>query len=165
MAHGQHGVGGFWAAIRYRRAMDRRLRRAEWIAVGVVLVAILLVTLWPSRVDAPVDGSLQRTLLRWHGLGLPSFVDYSFVQTAANVAMFVPLGALIASVTVRPLWWVSGVLGLTLSLCVEFAQYTLLPARLASAGDLASNTAGALVGGAAVAILRTVLARRRRRPS
>ncbi|GAA4266804.1 VanZ family protein [Frondihabitans peucedani] len=134
--------------------MERRLRRTEWVAVGVAVVLILLVTLWPSRVDAPIDGTLQHTLLRWHGLGLPAFVDYDFVQTAANVLLFAPLGALLASVFVRPLWWVSGVLGLTLSLSVEFAQYTLLPARLASAGDLASNTAGALLGGALVALAR-----------
>lgn len=140
--------------------MDRRLRRAEWIAVGVALVAILLVTLWPSRVDGPIDGALDGTLARWHGQGLPRFVDYDFVQTGANVALFAPLGALIASVAMRPLWWVSGVVGLALSLSVEFAQDLLLPARLASAGDLAANTAGALLGGIVVAVVRSVRARR-----
>lgn len=158
-----HVQGELLTGSRYGRAVDRQLRRAEWVAIALAVVVILLVTLWPSRVDAPVDGALGDSLARWHARGLPDFVDYDFVQTTANVALFVPLGGLVASVVVRSLWWASGVAGLTLSLTVEFAQATFLPARLASAGDLASNTAGALVGGALVVAARVVRERRRRR--
>ena len=68
--------------------------------------------------------------------------------------MFIPLGALIASLVWRSFWWVSGVLGLCLSLSIELTQYMLLPHRFATAGDVLANTAGALIGGAIVAVFR-----------
>ncbi|MCU1527798.1 MAG: hypothetical protein JWP75_1561 [Frondihabitans sp.] len=141
--------------------MGRRLRKAEWIAVAVVLAVILTIVFWPTPVDRPYDSGLASVLAALHRAGVPVWVDYSFIQNGANVVMFMPLGALIASVSMRPLWWISGVLGLTLSLCIEFTQYELLPQRFASAGDLAANTAGALLGGAIVFILRTRRDRRR----
>ncbi|WP_157887565.1 VanZ family protein [Frondihabitans sp. PAMC 28766] len=134
--------------------MTRRLRRGEWIAFVVVLAAVLTIVLWPTHVDAPVDGALSHVLAALHRHGVPGWVDYDFVQSAANVVMFLPVGALLASLFVPQLWWASGVLGLTLSLCIEFTQYTFLPGRTASAGDLMTNTGGALVGGALVAIVR-----------
>lgn len=131
--------------------MGRRLRRAEWIALAAVLAVILTIVLWPTPVDRPYDGGLHGTLADLYRHGLPRFVDYTFVETAANVVMFLPLGALIASVALPRLWWVSGVLGLALSLSVEFTQAEFLPQRLASASDLMANTSGALLGGAIVA--------------
>lgn len=141
--------------------MERRLHSTEWLLVALVLAAILTIVFWPTPVDRPFDGGLRSALADLHRNGVPGWLDYRFVETAANVVMFVPLGALIASVSMRTLWWTSGVLGLALSLCIEFTQYTLLPARTASASDLLANTAGALVGGAAVALLRA----RRSRPA
>jgi glycopeptide antibiotics resistance protein len=134
--------------------MDRRLRTAEWVAVLVVLVIILTIVLWPTPVDRPFDAALNAGLAWLHAHGIPGWVDYSFVQNGANVVMFMPLGGLIASVSMRSLWWTSGVLGLALSLCIEFAQYTWLPERTASVGDLVANTAGALVGGVIVGLVR-----------
>jgi glycopeptide antibiotics resistance protein len=140
--------------------MDRRLRTLEWIAVAAVLAVILVIVLWPTPVDRPYDSALTAALTWLHARGVPGWVDYSFVQNGANVVMFIPLGALIASVSMRSLWWASGVLGLALSLCIEFAQYTWLPERTASAGDLMANTGGALVGGSVVAVIRTIRSRR-----
>lgn len=143
--------------------MERRLRRGEWIAAVAAVIAILFVTLWPSRVDAPADGVLAELIVGWHAAGVPAFVDYDLVQAIANVVLFLPLGAFVSSLFMRPLWWVAGVAGLTLSLSVELMQVLFLPARLASAGDLATNTGGALLGGAIVAIVRRVSAHRRYR--
>lgn len=145
---------------RYGRRMDRQLRRAEWIAVVVVLAVILTIVLWPTPVDRPFDASLNAGLSWLHARGVPGWIDYSFVQNGANVVMFLPLGALIASVAMRSLWWTSGLLGLALSLCIEFTQAEFLPQRFASAGDLAANTAGALLGGGIVAVVRGVRERR-----
>jgi VanZ family protein len=136
--------------------MGRRLRKAEWIAVFVVLAVILAIVLWPTPVDRPYDSGLARILFALHRAGVPRWVDYDFVEVSANIIMFVPLGALIASVSMRPLWWVSGVLGLALSLCIEFAQTEFLPQRFGSVGDLVSNTVGALLGGAIVFAIRAV---------
>lgn len=119
-----------------------------------MLAVILTIVLWPTPVDRPYDGGLHGTLADLYRHGLPRLVDYTFVETAANVVMFLPLGALIASVALPRLWWVSGVLGLALSLSVEFVQAEFLPQRLASASDLMANTSGALLGGAIVAVAR-----------
>jgi VanZ family protein len=141
--------------------MSRRLRRAEWIALAAVLAVILTIVLWPTPVDRPYDGGLHGTLAELYRYGLPSFVDYTFVETAANVVMFLPLGALIASVSLPRLWWTSGVLGLALSLSIEFTQAEFLPQRLASVSDLVANTGGAILGGAIVAVVRLAWRARR----
>jgi glycopeptide antibiotics resistance protein len=140
--------------------VTRRLRRGEWIAFAIVFIVVLTIVLWPSHVDAPADGTLNRVLTALHRRGVPLWFDYNFVESSANVVMFVPIGALLASVFIRPLWWVSGVLGLTFSLCIEFAQFSFLPGRTAAAGDLMTNAGGALLGGVLVAVLRAVRARR-----
>lgn len=89
-------------------------------------------------------------------------LNYSFVESSANVALFLPLDTLLAFVIVSPLWWLSAVFGLTLSLCVEFGQYLLLAQRVSSPYGVASNTLGALIGGASVAFVRWVIRRRGR---
>jgi glycopeptide antibiotics resistance protein len=138
-----------------------------WVFCSVVLAAILAITLWPTPVDRPVDRQLLGLLAWLHRAGMPGFVDYDFVQTASNVVMFLPLGVLVAILVTPSLWWASGVLGLTLSVGVELCQYLFLPQRFASLYDVASNTAGALLGGAIVALMRRltrVAGRRRHRP-
>lgn len=141
--------------------MERRLHRAEWVAIVVVLAVILTITLWPTPVDRPFDHELNAILTQLHRVGVPAWFDYNFVQTASNVVMFLPLGALIASVVWANFWWFSGVLGLTLSLSIELTQDLLLPHRFASAGDVIANTSGALLGGLVFAVGRRVFAGRR----
>ena len=129
--------------------------------VVLVLFAIVVITFWPTPVDRPVHREIVDTLGRMHRRGVPWQVNYSVVEFSANVALFLPLGALIALIVKPRLWWLSGVLGLVLSFCVELGQYLFLPQRYASVYDLASNTVGALVGGAIVAVVRVLVMRRR----
>ena len=51
-----------------------------------------------------------------------------------------------------PLLWPT-VLGLALTLTIEFIQHAFLPARFATVSDLVANTAGALLG-ASLAVIR-----------
>lgn len=136
--------------------MDRRLQRGERYTLLAVLVVMVAILFWPTPVDAPVYGMLNRVLTGLHAHGIPGWFDYGFVEFTANILLFVPLGALVASVMMRPLWWVSAVAGLSFSLIVEFTQAVFLPARFGSAGDLIANTTGALIGGAAVAVVRAL---------
>jgi glycopeptide antibiotics resistance protein len=135
--------------------MDRRLRRGEGYAILAVLVVMALILFWPTHVDAPIDGTLFQVLAWLHAHGVPGWFDYDFVEFAANILLFVPLGALVASLTMHPLWWTSGVAGLTFSLIVEFTQEVFLPGRTGSADDLIANTTGALLGGSMIALLRS----------
>lgn len=140
------------------------MRAAVVIAVAVCVIVIVVITFWPTPVDRPVHREISDALDQLHHAGVPSQMNYSFVEFSANVALFLPLGALIALLVMPPLWGVSGVLGLTLSLCVEFCQYLFLPQRFASPYDLASNTLGALLGGVIVAIVRWSFYRSQRHP-
>ncbi|PPF63062.1 VanZ family protein [Clavibacter michiganensis] len=140
-----------------------RTRRWAWRALSVIAVAVVAITFWPTPVDQPFQSALARLLASLHRHGLPEWVTYSVVESASNVVMFVPLGALIALLAWPSLWWISGVLGFFASLTIELSQALLLPQRFASAGDVAANTAGALLGGAAICILRYVQLGRERR--
>lgn len=146
--------------------MPTRARR-HVLLVGILaayLVALAFIAFWPVPVDSGERGNLLALLHRLRG-GVFGWIDYAVVETTANVLLFVPFGFL------------SGVLGgprrrlLMLAVCVaasiliELGQALLLPARVASVGDVLANALGAVLG-ALLAVLVDVLERRRgRRPS
>jgi glycopeptide antibiotics resistance protein len=138
-------------------------RRWAWRALGLIAVAVVAITFWPTPVDRPFHSALGRLLGLLHRIGMPDWITYPVVESASNVVLFVPLGALIAILALPPLWWVSGLFGLIASLLIEFSQMLFLPQRFASAADLAANTAGALLGGAVIYALRYISMRRRGR--
>ena len=123
--------------------------RARSVAVAVLaayVIFVLAVLLWPTPVDAPVDALLQRVLDAAHRRGVPAAVDYDTVEVAANVAMFVPVGALLAAALPAGRRWVAVVVCILLSAGGEAAQALLLPARFASLGDIEANSTGGLIG-------------------
>lgn len=77
-----------------------------------------------------------------HGMLCPS-------DTGLNVAAFLPVGALAALLPATG-WWrrmaFAGVVGLSLSLLIETAQY-FIPERFPGSTDLLLNTLGACLGG------------------
>ena len=100
----------------------------------------------PTRLDG--DGMVvYRTLYDLHDAGLPRWIGYRVVESAANVAVMMPLGALTALLLPRRLWWVAVLACCGLSLSIEAAQ-ALLPGRMPSVIDLVANSAGALLGAA-----------------
>lgn len=132
------------------------------VLVAVYIAFVLLVTLWPTTVDRPIDPYLERFLAALHRQGWPAFVDYAFVETTANVLFFVPVGFLVCiALPFRRAWWAVA-LGAGLSCLVETAQLLFLPGRVASLGDVAANTAGALAGTAIAVLVRLVIQHRDR---
>lgn len=111
-----------------------------------MMVPLALVAFWPSPVDKPVQGELAGFLLLIHTLGIPRWVNYSFIEAAANALLFVPLGA-VASLAfpVKRLWQL-GAFGLVVSGCMELGQQLFLHDRFASPLDLVTNTAGCVIG-------------------
>jgi hypothetical protein len=133
---------------------QRPFRKAPVIvALGGYAAAVATVALWPTPVDRPVSGLLRRTLGRLHELGVPSWFDYSLVEFSANVAMFVPLGFLLAALVDRRLTWVAVAAASLVSVSIELAQWLLLPARFPAVSDVVANTMGAAIG----ALLFTVI--------
>lgn len=121
----------------------RRVARWEFLAYALILGAIAL---WPTPVDQAAAGLLTKVLNGLHRHGLPGWVDYTFVESASNVLLFVPLGALVVWILGRRYWWAGAVAGMVLSGGIELAQFAFLPARYPSLLDVAANTAGATIG-------------------
>ncbi|WP_245631562.1 VanZ family protein [Curtobacterium ammoniigenes] len=106
-----------------------------------------LVAFWPTHVDRPVAPELSAVLTFLHHHGVPRWFDYNTVQFSANIILFMPFGALVASMFPRSLWWSSVALGASASFLIEFVQEEFLHGRTADPGDVLSNTIGAAVGG------------------
>ncbi len=122
-------------------------------ALGAYLLALGLIALWPVPVDQGASDFLTQTLRQLHRWGVPPWVDYSTVELASNVILFLPLGALVTRILGARLWWGGVAVGFLLSILVELAQLAFLPARFPSVLDVAANTFGALVGALSALLL------------
>lgn len=118
-----------------------------WRAVlAAMLVPLTLIAFWPSPVDQPVQGQLADVLEFLHAHGIPPWFNYQFVEASANVALFIPLGAVAAMAFPKKPWWQIGILGLCVSGCIELGQLLFLHNRFASLLDVVTNTSGAAIG-------------------
>lgn len=117
------------------------------LLAGMGLLVLMPTSRLPSSTVIAVSG-LVRTG------GAPGWLaSPTLWELLMNVLLFVPLGILGA--LAFPGWslvrWAA--LGLGLSLAIELFQGLLLPARDASASDLATNTAGMVVGAAVAGLV------------
>lgn len=138
------------------------MTRTPRIVIGVLLAACLLVMLgiafWPTPVDAGGRATLLAIIDRLQDAGAPSWFDYRFVESAANVLLFIPLGALLALELPLRLWWLAPVVTTLFSVAVELGQ-TLLPERVATIADVFANAAGGLFGATLVLVVRLLVGR------
>lgn len=101
-------------------------------------VGLAVVGLWPQHVDRSLT-------LGGHWL-------YGPLELAANIALFVPLGAF-AMLSTRRMRWRWAVAGaLVLSGFLELVQSLALPGRTGSVQDVLANTVGAALGAALIAM-------------
>lgn len=131
----------------------------RWVLVAM-LVPLAFVAFWPSPIDRPVQADLTRILKFLHAHGIPAWFNYKFVEASANVALFVPVGAVASMAFPAKRWWEVGAFGLTVSGCMELGQLLFLDNRYASPVDLVTNTGGAVIGALlAVSVLKQLRAR------
>ena len=134
-------VGVVWG---HRRA----LRLAPWALLSMCVMAILVVTLGFSVRDSNGTSGINLTPLVEIRRGWKSGVSSSVSANLwGNIAMFVPLGAMLMWVLTSPLLArvaMATVAGLGLSLIIELAQLTLH--RVADIDDIILNGSGALLG-------------------
>lgn len=121
---------------------------------------VALVAFWPSPIDRPVAGLLDRVIAELHERGVPAFIDYAFVEFCANVVLFVPLGVLFGlALPVR--WWVPMLLcGPAVSTGIELVQRQALSERYASVTDVVANSVGATAGVLIALLVRAAVASR-----
>jgi glycopeptide antibiotics resistance protein len=128
--------------------------------VAIFLVILAFIGFWPSPVDEPVQGELSAVLELLHSHGIPAWFNYAFVEAAANVVLFVPVGIAATLAFPDKRWWRIAALGLVVSGCMELGQQVFLSSRVASPLDLVTNTAGCVLGIALAQALLRVLKRR-----
>jgi len=115
------------------------------IALAAYVVIVAVIAFFPTPVDRPIDHSLDQ-VLAWLGRHGAPFITYRVVEFSANVALFVPLGLLIAMILGRRRWWWAIVVCACASSLVELSQGVLLVHRLASVADIVSNSIGGAIG-------------------
>ena len=126
-----------------------------------MLAPLALIAFWPSPVDEPVQGELASILSFLHTHGIPVWFNYKFVEAAANVLLFIPLGVVASLAFTEKRWWQIGAFGLIVSGCMELGQLLFLHNRFASLQDIVTNTGGAVIGALlAIAALKQLRARR-----
>ena len=121
------------------------------VLLGAYLVVLAGIAFWPVPVDRDAHGTVAAVvrLLQRHGL---PWLEYGHVESAANVALYVPLGVLGTLILRR--WWLVAMIGVAVSAVVELSQGNFLPERYATAADVVANTAGTLIGALGVVAIR-----------
>jgi glycopeptide antibiotics resistance protein len=141
-----------------RHLRHRRLWRFILIAM---LVPLAFIAYWPTPVDEPVQGQLSGILQFFHRSGIPAWFNYQFVEAAANITLFIPLGFVSALAFPEKRWWQVAVFGLLISGCMELGQLLFIYNRFASPLDLMTNTSGAVIGALlSVSVLKKLEAHR-----
>ena len=122
---------------------------ARVLLIPYAIVLALIVWL-PDSAASRVTGivfRLARFVSEHAGVSLST--SYTVFEFAANIALFIPFGLLIAAAWPRTnAWWII-LLGFSASAAIELVQ-TLLPSRYPTLSDVIANTLGAIIGCCAV---------------
>lgn len=120
-------------------------------------VFLAFVVFWPSPIDPPVQGLLERAISELHERGVPTFIDYVFIESFANVLLFVPVGFLFGLMVPLRWWPIALLLGPALSATIEVAQRFVLDERVSTVHDVIANSLGATAGVLIAVVIRAVV--------
>ena len=126
-----------------RRSVRDRVLAGVGTPVGLLAcygLFLAVVAFWPTPVDRPVSA-----LVRALGQLLPVFT-YDRVEYLANIALFVPMGILLALSLPVVLRYLVLPIGFLTSVFIEGLQALALPGRTPSLHDIVANTTGACLG-------------------
>ncbi len=127
------------------------------VVARVLLVGYLLFvgfTVWlPAAISAKVTG-LVGIIASWVAdAGIASYARSAFVlEILANVALFVPIGLLLALAWPRLRVWQTVLVGALMSVLIETVQ-GVMPSRFPTLSDVIANTTGTLIGALIVTII------------
>jgi glycopeptide antibiotics resistance protein len=124
--------------------------------LSAVTAVYLLAVGWITMSSQPQDSSQNhfiRDVIAQIGRFPPtSWVTYSGVEFTANIAMFVPMGALFTLLLGMRRWWVALIIGFVATCTIEFIQL-FLPTRYSDIRDIIANTTGTIIGIGIVALI------------
>lgn len=121
------------------------------------MLSLAFIGLWATPVDRGVPVT-DLPPVAWAAdlLGLSDARAYTLTETAANVVLFVPLGALVMSFFRHWRWWHAALVATAFSVLIELAQEVWRPERFADVSDVVANTAGGAIGALLVVAWRRV---------
>jgi hypothetical protein len=129
---------------------------------GVFVVYLLGLGWLVFAPGGDAQGATGVVVLAAERLGMLGFdvpTSYVVLEFVANLALFVPFGALLAITAPRLAVWAVAATGFGSSVLIEVVQL-VVPDRYSTLSDVIANTLGALAGALIVAAVR-----RRREPS
>lgn len=131
--------------------------RSGAMAARAALVGYLLFvgfTVWlPASVSAKVTGLVGLVASWVADAGIASYTRSAMVlEVLANVALFVPVGLLLAFALPRLRTWQVVLMGGLMSVVIETVQ-GLMPSRFPTLSDVIANTTGTLIGALAALVL------------
>ena len=129
------------------------------VTLVVYVAALLWVVFAPAREAARVTGLVAEIAQLLGAVSAPFDPTYIVLEFLANIALFVPLGALMALVFTRLPGWTIIVAGLACSVTIELVQLTL-PSRFSTVSDIVANTLGTGCGLLLVVIISSRVPRR-----
>ncbi len=121
-------------------------RNSALLLLAVYAGIVAMMTLSPTPLDQGFESAIDKFLGVMHRNGVPEWFGYRELEFTANIAMFMPLGFLVALALPARLWWVAAFMSLALSAAIELFQAGLLTARFATMSDVVANTLGGLIG-------------------
>ncbi|WP_458040784.1 MULTISPECIES: VanZ family protein [Bacteria] len=133
------------------------LTRAAWAALFVYGVTLAAIALWPTHVDEPAS-DLIRTVTR-----AISWLTYPRIEFAANIALFIPFGALLSILFPKGRWWLVIAAAVATSITAELLQM-LAADRTSTVQDVVANTSGAALGVLIVYLAAKLAEKRQGRP-
>jgi VanZ family protein len=125
--------------------------------LALCLALVLAATLSPTPLDQGYRGAVDKLLGVLHRHGVPEWFGYGKLEFSANIAMFIPIGFLVALILPARVWWISLIICPALSISIELTQGALLSARFASGADVAANSIGGVVGILVAILLRAAV--------
>lgn len=128
--------------------MKRPVLSPRTAAVLFVLYMLLLgVVVFAARLtDLGLPQLAVDALDRIHSEGFLPDLRFGHVEAGANILLFIPVGLLVACVLPRRLWLVAILIGIAMSLSIEFVQAVALSGRSATARDVVCNSLGTVLG-------------------
>lgn len=136
------------------------LRRAARFGLVLYMVGVFLITWLPGDQADKVTGivaKIARVLnARWD---VPLSTGYPALEFLANVALFVPVGILLALSWPRLRFWQVTLIGLATTTLIELVQ-TGLPTRFPALSDVIANTGGTAIGWILAAVVHAAVSPR-----
>lgn len=144
-----------WVRARPRVPFFRLLPNVLLLPYGL---ALFLLTWLPASQAGKVTG-IVGFVARLLDPRIPYSVGYPVLEFLANIALFVPLGALLAWGWPRLRWSIISLMGFATTVTIECVQWGI-PSRFPAISDIVSNTLGTMIGAGFVALVAAALSRR-----